>query len=1016
MAEVTKKPSGLSIKRNGNTLIVSWVISDKDYGAGQTFQYRYRTSKLGKWENVAIGNTTTQKTHIIHPNDYYPNTKTVLRGVQFRVRGKRNPHDGKTPEVSEWTVKEFKIQAPNVPKIACELSSTYANVCTFAWTTATASNINKWFVNTEIQTRLEMESNVLDGSKLSSGGWQSYSVGTASNSFQITEDASVVNLGVSYTRWVRIRARGPYGATQWKYTSHVYAIPYQTKNAAASASMLDAGGYLCRVNWQTPRNASHPVDNINVQYSFAVPAAGMTCPDTASWTDGQTLKYKDGSDAAAFSIDSTVGNDQCLFVRINTVHDRNVTYGVPTTAAVGPLAAPTNLSVSTDSDTHRATVTATNNSNVADSFLVIKYMTPDDPNGFDIGIIPHGQTSVTVQCPIWDSTSNILFGVRAVVGTYTATTRADGVSSYAVEALMESPALTYGGSVPSAPSSVALSMTDTPGTIRVVFPWSWQDATVAELSWADHADAWESTDEPDTYTINNTHASAWNISGLETGKTWYVRVRLASGSGENRTYGAYSEIKSINLSSAPAVPILTISSAVITEDEAFTASWAFVSTDGTGQASAEIAEVITIEGSDDETTVVYAPIASTESAQYAVISDTGWQSGEAHLLAVRVTSTSGRRSNWSDPVAVTIAAPLSIAVTAASLESQSITVDSDTRTILALTELPLSVTVTGAGTGGITRVVIARAEDYHVDRPDESVFNGYEGETIAIYAQTGEGAISITRDDLIGALDDGAVYDLICTVQDGLGQSAETSIRFEVHWDHQAIIPTAQVTISGLIAVIKPIAPTGAAAGDVCDIYRLSVDKPELIYPNAAFGTSYVDPYPTLGEYGGHRIVFKTANGDYITDGNKLAWADLTAADGDIIHSDANIIDFGAGRVLLPYNVDLTNKWSKDFKETKYLGGSIQGDWNPATSRTGTFNTVVMASDQVTIEAMRRLATYAGICHVRTKDGSSYAADVQVTEDYKQNTAHRVATFSLSITRVDTETYDGVTLTEWQGS
>ena len=128
-----------------------------------------------------------------------------------------------------------------------------------------------------------------------------------------------------------------------------------------------------------------------------------------------------------------------------------------------------------------------------------------------------------------------------------------------------------------------------------------------------------------------------------------------------------------------------------------------------------------------------------------------------------------------------------------------------------------------------------------------------------------------------------------------------------------------------------------------------------------------------------------------------------------------NIIDYGNGRVLLGYNVDLGHKWAKDFKETKYLGGSIQGDWNPATSSTGTFNTVVMSDDQATIESMRRLATHAGICHVRTKDGSSYAADVQVSEDYKQSSAHRIVTFGLSITRVDTETYDGMTLEEWQG-
>ena len=174
-----------------------------------------------------------------------------------------------------------------------------------------------------------------------------------------------------------------------------------------------------------------------------------------------------------------------------------------------------------------------------------------------------------------------------------------------------------------------------------------------------------------------------------------------------------------------------------------------------------------------------------------------------------------------------------------------------------------------------------------------------------------------------------------------------------------------------------------------------------------------MDPYPTIGEHGGHRFVFKTANGDYITENDEIAWTDMTEAEGDVFRSENNIIDFGTGRVLLQYNSDLSMSWKKDFTETKYLGGSIQGDWNPGVSRTGTFATMVIANDLETITAMRRLAAYAGICHVRTKDGSSYAADVQVSESRKQSTAHGLAEFSLSITRVDPEGYDGLTYDEW---
>ena len=1009
-AYTTKKPTGLSIKRNANALIIEWKLGDKDYGGGQTFQYRYPGQG---WQNVTVGTATT-KTHIVVPvASFFPSTGKFINKVYFRIRGKRRnfTEDGKsyTPTVSDWTTKEYSILPPNRPTMSSALSGSANNVCTYSWNVKADSDANKYFLQVQCQTCLLKASTITSGANIPSNLWTNYTPQSsgASGSATITEDSSIISTG-SYTRWFRVRACGPAGATQWSYARHIYATPYQTKNVEAAARTTASGGYICTVTWETPLNAAKPVDKINVQYTFTTPTAGLGCPDSASWTDAQTLNYKDGSDAASFSIDSTVSADQCLFVRINTIHDRNTTYGAATLVAAGDLVVPTGLSVVTDTTTYRATVTATNNSQVPGAFLAVKYMTADDPDGFDIGIIPNGETSVTVQCPEFSSASEIRFGVYAVVGDYVATTRADGVTSYAVTPIIKSALVTYGGTVPAAPTSVSLTQTATPGTIRVTFDWAWQAATAAELSWADHDDAWESTDGPSTYMIPNTHVSAWNISGLETGKTWYVRVRLASGVGENQTFGAYSTIAAIDLSSAPTIPILALTDSVITEDGSVTASWSFVSSDGTAQASAEIASV---SGS------TYTKIAEVESAQYVTISaaDAGWAYGDTYSLAVRVTSASGRQSEWSDAATVTIAEPLTAAIASTSLVDQTITVDGVSRTVKALTAMPLTITVTGAGTGGTTRVVIERAETYHLVRPDERDYDGFEGETIVIISQTGEAQISVVLDDLVGHLDDGAAYRIIATVQDGIGQSAEVVQEFEVHWSHQALMPDATVQIDqyNAMAILRPIAPVGALATDVCDIYRLSAGRPELIYPGAEFGTRYVDPYPAIGELGGHRFVFRTANGDYITADDRMAWIDMTPAEGDEFRSDYNIIDFGTGRVMLEYNSDLSSSWRKDFTETKYLGGAVQGDWNAAVSMTGTLTAAVTTQDADVISALRRLADYAGACHVRTKDGGSYAADVQVSESRKQGNAHQIAEFSLSITRVDSESYDGMTYAEW---
>lgn len=1019
------KPTGLVLSRNGKNFTLTWKFGDKDYGNGQGFQYKIGG---GAWKSVSINSKTKSKTVAVDPSGYYPYKKTIGK-VLTRVRGNREKYttgSGKNqktinPTMSDWASKEFKINAPNKPSVGVSRNETLSNVATFSWSVGGAgSGDHTWFTRVVWETILVKNCSATDGSKLTWNsrqlGWQTNTSGSSASSKEITEESELL-ANASYTRWFRVKAQGPGGQSAWAYTRWVYATPYQAKDVRASAKTVAAGGYLCTVSWTSDTGAAHPISETHVQYTMVTPNAGMKCPDGASWTDANVSRDTGGGDAASFSVDSLLGLDQCLFVRVNNVYDKKTTYGLPVLADVGYLKDPTNLSVQTDQQTYKATITANNASDVPDSFLIVKYVTDTDPEGFVIGIIPHGMQSVTVQCPNWTGAKHVAFSVRAVVGSYEKVTREDGTDAYVITTRMQSQnELMDGGAVPVAPDNVGVVATSVPGTIRVTWDWTWDGANSAEISWSDHDDAWESTDEPDTFTISNLHASAWNISGLETGQTWYVRVRLISGSGDDATCGPWSDIDqgTIDLASAPAVPVLVLSEGVITEDGTVTASWVYSTTDGSNQAFAEIAEYTVEEGE-----AVYAPLVQVQTAQHTTLSakDMGWTSGEAHQLVVRVTSASGRISDdWSNPVSVFVAEPLSIEITQNSLVDQEITIEEETFNIKALTQLPFTITVTGAGTDGLTSVVIERSAAYNISRPDETAIHGYEGETIAIISQTGEAQITIDRDMLIGHLDDEAHYRVVATIQDDLGQSAETSIDFEVHWDHQALVPEANVEVdnNNLIAKLTPIAPTGVGEGDVCDIYRLSVDKPVLIVEGATWGQQYVDPYPTIGEYGGHRFVYRTVDGDYITADSMLAWIDTGADEGDLVESPANIIEFGSGRVELQYNVDLSNSWTKDFTETQYLGGSVQGDWNPAVSRSGSIKGVgITLQDQETIEAMRRLATYAGVCHVRTKDGSSYAADVQVSEDYNVDTAHKIASFSLEITRVDTEDLDGMTIAEW---
>lgn len=1028
----TKAPSGLKIDRKGYNFTFGWNIADDNYGNGQKLQWRCHVWNMGAtsttaWNDVSIGNKATQATVSLSYLDWCPATRDMVRAVEFRVRGNRKAYkkNKKTinPTVSNWSSKSFDITYPDSPDVSEQLDDTLWNKTTFTWEAQSDdSDVNKHkpLRSCEYQSILVKDaagSGFVQAWNSSNEGWDSGGWIGATGSKSYTEDTSVIS-GESYTRFFRVRAAGIGGYSNWEYAEHVYA---KTNKAEVTGfEVTDTSlGYSVKISWEALSNGARPIDSTSVQYLIDTPLAGCQVPN-GSWQSVNVSADTSATDVAVVDIPQRLTADQCLWMKVDTSHDRETTSGEPVLVRKGNLASPTITGVEMNELTHRATVTATNASSVEDSFLLVYYKATStgDTGGIAVGVIPHGQTSVTVQCPDWSGEEAISFGVRAVTGTYETRTY-DGITQYTMSTLwMESAGTAWtSGGVPHAPTNVAVNPTSISGTVRVSWDWTWNEADGAEIGWSDHEDAWESTDQPETFTISNLQPSHWNVANLETGVKWYFRVRLFKGSGDNVTYGAWSDLSDtsiIDLATAPSKPMLILSPSVIAYNGSVTASWVYSTNDGTDQSYAEICEATYGTNGIEYGRV----IAHTETAQHVGINaqDVGWQTGNTYNLCVRVRSASGKLSDeWSDPVPIAIAEPLVATITQASLVAQEYPEDPEEaefvpRADYALTELPMTLTVTGAGEGGTTSVAIVRAEEYHSGRPDENTFDGYEGETIVAINQLGESQITITRNDLLGQLDDGALYRIVATVSDDFGQRAETSLTFFVMWSHQATVPFGRVKIDESVARVIPIAPVGAIASDTCDIYRLSVDRPELIYKGATFGEEYIDPYPVIGERGGYRFVLVTANGDYITPDSTYAWVDVEGG----IEYDGMIVDFEGGQLYLRYGVNVDSEWSKGFTKTDYLGGAQVGDWTKAVTRASTATAAIITlTNPDDIEVMHNLADYAGICHVRTSQGSSFAADVQVSESADANKYGEITTYQLKITRIDPQGYEAMSAEEW---
>ena len=1046
MASKTKKPTGLSITRSGNTYTFKWKIAAKNYGGGQQLKYSYTTGNSGAGATVYPAASATS----------YSITVANVKSISFSIRGKRKKENNTTYEYSDWASASWNAVAPKAPTLTYKNEGT--NKGTISWSCPNDASDTAAFTGAEYQTCIERNAGASGF-----GGAAVQSKGAVGSELVIESSADMA--AGNFVRWFRIRPYGPGGYGPWATTYHAYGAPMDARITGAEMVYTYGSSSRIKVSWSLGYNTQYPVDELTLQYVTAAPTdAAMTAP-VSGWSDAVKLDVKLVNDSAVVNIPDAVGDDECMWVRIVADHDGLKSYSAGYIAAIGRLKAPA-IDAVPDVSTGDVSITITEATSCNVAATAIFFRPEEDPSRDRIiAILPNGTTTTTVNVPDIVGATHTCFGAYAFVGTYSGT-KITGIR-------MRSDAATDSDIPAVPPANVTVVDGPAEGTVRVAWDWSWVVATKAELSWSTEDYAWESTAEPTKYKIEEVKANSWIIAGLEVGKQYYFRVRLIDESADTPNVGPWSDIISYKLLGVPGKPILTLNKSVINSGDTLTARWATAMSGNETQAYAEIC-LVTYD--DDTGDPVYGDVIARAETEQSTEISYEWETNETYALAIRITLSSGSQSEWSDPVNVYIVPPVGINVTtniyvgrvtsnvstitttyvndvmtgrttqpgtwqrtvnfagtevfeqfiSGGSTETNVSVEDDTTTVVivrtthsfenrpTLMQLPLVVTITGAGATGTTVLSIVRAEDYHIDRPDERDYDGYYGEIVATYSQVGEAAISISADDLIGSLSDGAGYYLVGKVVDEYGQSASFQYPFWVDWTHKAVAPSVIVEMDpySRITKITPIRVTGISNDDVCDIYRMSADKPELIVKGATFGETYVDPHPAFGEVGGHRLVTITTNGDYTTSGG-LAWYDTGIDDGDVLYEEAMVIDVDGEQIVLPYNLELSNKWNKDFKRTSYLGGSVQGDWNPAVTRDLSANTVLVRGDDLDRQlAMRDLAGYAGIAYVRTPDGSSLTANVQIDE--RQSYDSRKVSYTLAMQAIDPEALDGMTLTEWE--
>lgn len=191
---------------------------------------------------------------------------------------------------------------------------------------------------------------------------------------------------------------------------------------------------------------------------------------------------------------------------------------------------------------------------------------------------------------------------------------------------------------------------------------------------------------------------------------------------------------------------------------------------------------------------------------------------------------------------------------------------------------------------------------------------------------------------------------------------------------------------------IELLPPPNSNDTDVYDIYRMTPDGVQLIGQSFPLSQITVDEYAPFGEdmTNSYRIAVRTADGD-------VAFTDFPY----VLQGTGLRLDWAEGSVEYPYGVSIGDSYTKDVDIRQHLNGSVGGYWNQGTKRKGTLNTdLIKIIQSADIERTRRLARYAGAVYVRTKEGTAFEADVQVTDLSLKNQA--IMSVAIDANEIDT--------------
>lgn len=616
-----------------------------------------------------------------------------------------------------------------------------------------------------------------------------------------------------------------------------------------------------------------------------------------------------------------------------------------------------------------------------------------------------------VQFQVYDGAALFATGastVRAAMASYRCAIRAGG--SYRVRARaarMVGSGRLYGewgpyadavGTVPAAPSGI----TSVKGTSATSVRVEWAAATGAEtyeLERAESADLLGSSDA--STTVTGIEGTSYTVTGLESGRAWWFRVRAANAQGES----AWTEARSVVIGSAPAAPTTWSSTTSAIVGEPVTLFWVHNAEDGSDEAYAQVE--LTVGGGSPATTTL-------DGETMLELDTSGWEEGGTVSWRVRTSGATGEYGPWSESRAIDVYAPPTLSLSLIGPDGQAAS---------PLTAFPLRVTALAgpASQEPVGYAVSVRALDSYqaLDQYGEVYTVAAGDEVLTRYVDTSDALdLSLSASDV--DLEGGASYRVEVTVSMDSGLTASATADLEVSWSDQAWPLDCEIALdaASLSCYVTPYSrdpETGAAnAGLDLAVYRRGHDGGLTEVASgidSASNTVVTDPHPSL-DFARYRVVATDrstgAVSYYDAPGYPVGCRDV------VIQWDEEWSDFdpgeeGAARmepswagsmVRLPYNIEVSDTTEGDAALVRYIGReypvSYQGTQLDATSQ---WTVDVPKGDADTLYALRRLAAWHGDAYVREPWGSGYWAHLSVSVGIRASSG--LVPVSIGVTRVE---------------